>query len=51
MTVIRRLELDNQKEIGLKEIELRGQNVKINGDRIFGDGTGNGHSDARAEPK
>jgi len=48
MTEIRRLELENQKEIRLKEVELRGHNVERNGNRVYDDGNGNGHSDARA---
>src|SRR6218665_2862912 len=48
MTEIKRLELENQKFIRLKEIELRGQNGERNGDRVYGDGNGNGHGDARA---
>src|SRR6218665_3370372 len=45
---IRRLELENQKFIRLKEIESRGQNGERYGDRVYGDGNGNGHGDARA---
>src|SRR6218665_2297108 len=48
MTEIKRLELENQKFIRLKEIELRGQNGERYGDRVYGDGNGNGHGDARA---
>src|SRR6218665_4038781 len=48
MTEIKRLELENQKFIRLKEIESRGQNGERYGDRVYGDGNGNGHGDARA---
>src|SRR6218665_3488582 len=48
MTEIKRLELENQKFIRLKEIELREQNGERYGDRVYGDGNGNGHGDARA---
>src|SRR6218665_1424452 len=45
---LRRLELENQRFIRLKEIESRGQNGERYGDRVYGDGNGNGHGDARA---
>src|SRR6218665_3363446 len=48
ITEIKRLELENQKFIRLKEIESRGQNGERYGDRVYGDGNGNGHGDARA---